>query len=54
MQNGQKIYQKYVKYTKWEENIPKGCNTYIPNGHKINQTLPLQASKNLRKLGFFV
>jgi hypothetical protein len=44
--NNQQIYKMVIVYTKCQENRP--------NGHELNQPLPLQAPKKLPKLGFLV
>jgi hypothetical protein len=44
-QNGRKIYQMAIKYTKWQLNRP--------NGHKIYQHLSLQDTAKFTQIGIF-
>jgi hypothetical protein len=58
-QNGEKIYQITIKCSKWPQFIPNGhswnqmTRIHIPNGHKIEQHLPLQKPSKIYPSCYF-
>jgi hypothetical protein len=46
------IYQITIKYTEWQQNIPKRQENR-PNGHKTYQHLPLQDPPKFTQIGIF-
>jgi hypothetical protein len=49
-----KKYQITLHFTKCPQNIPNGLKyVHIPNGHEVDQHLPLQDAPNFTHIGIF-